>query len=158
MSLFETDNIKWQYHELIKTLIALSLPAEKQREVYGVGLVGDEMLEDFYSYYVLIKNSLIEREFVTYDSEQLLNQIDLFTDKLSEDKDEDFWDELEKYEEWQELRTMAKNALVSLGMDNYGLKVKHENDVDKKNNIVVQKTTVKLIEKNKVRCPNILYY
>jgi hypothetical protein len=148
MSLFETDNIKWQYHELIKTLIALSLPAEKQREVYGIGLVGDEMLEDFYSYYVLIKNSLIEREFVTSESERILNKIDSFTDQLSEEKDEDFWDELEEHEEWEELRTLAKSALISLGMDNYGLKVKHENDVDKRNNIVTQKTTIDLIEKD----------
>ena len=147
MSLFETDNIKWQFQELIKTLIALSLPAEKQIEIYGIGLAGDEMLEDFHSYYVLIKSSLIERGFVTSDAEQILNQIDSFTDKLSDEKEEDFWDELDIHEEWQELRTMAKNALISIGMDKYGIKVKHENDVDKKNNIVTQKTTVELIEK-----------
>ena len=147
MSLFETNNIKWQFQELIKTLIALPLSAEKQREIYGIGLAGDEMLEDFNSYYVLIKNRLIERGFVTSDTVEILNQIDSFSGKLSDEKEEVFWEELDIHKEWQELRTMAKNALTSLSMDNYGLKVKHENEVDKKNNVVVQKTTMELIDK-----------
>lgn len=46
------------------------------------------------------------------------------------------------------MRKMAKSALITLGMDNYGLKVKHENDLDKSHNIVAQKTTIDLIKKD----------
>ncbi len=118
MNLFETDNVKWQFQELLRTLNAFSLPAEKQREVCGVGLAGEEMVEDFYIYYVLNKPNLHERGFINTDSEQLLNQIDSFIEMLSEDKEEEFWGELEVHEEWNILRKMAKRALVSLGMNN----------------------------------------
>ncbi len=147
MNLFEKDNIRWQFNELIKTLIAISLPADKQRQIYGIGLVGDEMVEDFYTYFTLIKDSLIERGFINQSAQTILDQIDNYTDVLSNEKNEDFWDEIEIHEEWEKLRTMAKEALINLEKENLGLKVNHDNKMDKKDNIIVQRTTIELTDK-----------
>ena len=51
--LLETDNLIWQFEELIKTLIAMSMPYISQKLFYGIGVAATEMVEDFYSYYIL---------------------------------------------------------------------------------------------------------
>lgn len=52
-NLFKTDNLLWQFEELIKTLITMSVPFDSQKEFYGIGVTSDEILENFYSYYAL---------------------------------------------------------------------------------------------------------
>jgi len=43
--------MQYHYEELIKTLIILSSPSEKQIEMMGHGCVGDEMLMEFEWHY-----------------------------------------------------------------------------------------------------------
>lgn len=146
--LFETDNLLWQFEEMIKTLIALSLSLDEQVSFYGVGATADEMLEDFYSFYVLNKNRFLERELINEDSKKKLDDIDSLTDKWTEEKDKEFWFEMGKYQkEWDILREKAKSVLKSLKKDNLTIYVKHENELDDEENIIIQRTKTELKEK-----------
>jgi len=146
--LFKTDNLKWQFEELLKTLIAMKSPLKEQENFYGIGATADEILEDFNSYYTLNKNRFIERQFIDNDSKNLLDQIDNLTDKWTKEKDEDFWFEMEKYDsEWNELRQKAKLTLEMMNRDNLIAVVNQENEFDKNGNILSQKTNIKLKEK-----------
>ena len=146
--LFETDNLLWQFEEMIKTLIALTLPVDEQVNYYGVGATADEMLEDFYSFYVLNKARFLERELITEESKKQLDAIDSLTDKWTEEKDEGFWFELEKHQDdWNILRKKAQVILKLLNKDNLTVEVKHENELDAKGNIIIQSTKTELKEK-----------
>ncbi len=146
--LFETDNLMWQFEELIKTLIAMSMPYEGQKNFYGYGVTTDEMLEDFYSYYTLNKKRLVERELINNETRSLLDDIDSLTDKWSSEKEEDFWFEMEKYQsEWDILRKKAKLTLIKMNKNDLTVEVNHENEYDKQGNLVSQKTKIELKEK-----------
>ncbi len=124
--LFDTDNLMWQFEELIKTLIAMSMPLEDQINFYGIGATADEMLEDFYTYYTLNKVQFIERELINNESKKHLDDIDSLTDKWSLEKDEEFWFEMEKHQkDWDILRKKAKSVLKVLNKDDLTVDVKH---------------------------------
>lgn len=148
MSLFEQDKIRWQFNELIKTLITISLSADKQRQIIGIGWAGDEMMDDFYTYYTLIRDNLLERGFIKNQAIILLDQLDKFTDQLSKEKHEDFWNEIEAHSEWEQLRGIAKAILLVMNLEELGLKVKHENEVDENNAVIAQKTFIELVDKH----------
>ena len=113
--LFETDNLLWQFEEMIKTLIALTLPLDEQINFYGVGATADEMLEDFYSFYVLNKDRFLKRELITAEAKKQLDDIDSLTDKWTEEKDDVFWFEMEKHQDdWNILREKSKSVLKLL--------------------------------------------
>ena len=121
---------------------------KEQENFYGIGATADEMLEDFNSYYTLNKTRLLERKLINRESKGLLDQIDNLTDKWTNEKDEDFWFEMEKYDaEWNELRQKAKLTLEMMNRGNLIAVVNHENEFDKNGNITSQKTNVKLEEK-----------
>jgi len=146
--LFETDNLLWLFEEMIKNLIALTLPLDEQINFYGVGATADEMLEDFYSFYVLNKDRFLERELITEESKKQLDDIDSLTDKWTEEKDQEFWFEMEKHQgDWDILREKAKVVLKLLNKDSLTVEIKHENELDGKGNIVIQRTKSELKEK-----------
>ena len=146
--LFESDNLRWQFEELIKTLIAMSMPYDGQREYYGIGNIASEMLEDFYSYYTLNKERFVERKLISKESKNSLDDIDLLTNKWSSEKEEGFWFEIEKHkEDWDILREKAKLTLKILDKNNLTVDVKHENEFDKMGNVILQKTKIELKEK-----------
>ncbi len=146
--LSETDNLTWQFEELIKTLIAMSMPYEGQKNFYGYGVTADEMLEDFYSYYTLNKGRYTECALIDNETKNLLDDIDSMTDKWSSEKNEDFWFEMEKYQsEWDILRKKAELTLFKMNMSNLTVEVNHENEFDKQGNLVSQRTKTELKEK-----------
>lgn len=147
MNLAEDDNLEWQFDELLKTLIAMSLPSDEQKIVYGIGATADEMLNDYYSFYTLIKERLSEEKFINPKSEALLDEIDDFTNKLSNEKDEEFWYQMDRQEEWELLRQMSKSALKALNKENLKIEVSHEIEHDKYGKATSQRTQVKLIGK-----------
>lgn len=55
----EKETVYWKFNELIKLLITLSLPSNKQKEIMGYGAVTDEMAIDFETYYTLSFQSYI---------------------------------------------------------------------------------------------------
>ena len=146
--LFESDNLMWQFEELIKTLIAMSMPFDGQKVFYGIGVTSEEMLEDFYSYYTLNKERFVERKLINTQSKKHLDEIDSLTDKWSNEKEEEFWFEMEKHhKEWDILREKAKLTLKILDKNNLTVDVKHENEFDKMGNVILQKTKIELKEK-----------
>jgi len=147
-SLFETDNLMWQFEELVKTLIAMSMPLEFQKNYYGIGVASDEMAGDFYSYYTLNKSRYKKRGLIIIETKELLDNIEKFLESWSNEKDEEFWYEMDKHEvEWDLLRSKAKNTLNNMNKSNLTIEVNHENEYDKNGNVVSQKTKTKLIEK-----------
>lgn len=146
--LVETGNLVWQFEELIKTLIAMSMSFEEQKEYYGIGTIADEMLEDFYSYYTLNKARFIKQDLINNESKNLLDDIDALTDKWSSEKKESFWFEMEKHQkEWNILREKAKLTLTKLNKNNLTVDLKHKNEFDEKGNIILQRTEISLKEK-----------
>jgi len=139
------ENINWQFEELVKTLIIMTLPLVEQKEAYGIGILADEMLEDFYTFYTLNKTRLQQSKLIKKEAIMLLNEIDSLTDKWSDEKEEAFFLDMEQYDqEWDSLRELAGDALNQLGMKGAGIKVKHENEVNDKGQIIVQKTKIEL--------------
>jgi hypothetical protein len=144
----EADNLLWQFEELIKTLIAMTLPLEEQVNFYGIGATADEMLIDFDTYFTLNKLEFIERGVINDESKRLLDDIDSLTDRWSSEKEESFWFEMEKHQnEWDILREKAKAALTKMNKSNFTVDVTHKNEFDRERNLVVQTTKVKLKEK-----------
>lgn len=146
--LFKTDNLLWQFEEMIKTLIAFTLPLDAQINFYGEGVTADEMLEDFYSFYVINKERFLKRELINEEAKKQLDDIDTLTDKWTEEKGDKFWFEMEKYQDdWNILREKSKAALKFLNKDKLIIEVKHENELYEKGNIVIQRTKTELKEK-----------
>ncbi|MFY0675261.1 MAG: hypothetical protein JXQ87_17835 [Bacteroidia bacterium] len=146
--LFETDNLMWQFEELIKTLIAMSMSLNDQKNYYGFGVTADEMLEDFFTYYTLNKERFVERELINEECKTLLDDIDSLTNLWSSEKEEDFWFEMENYEDdWNTLREKAKLTLTKMNKNNLTVDINHENKFDKSGKLVVQKTKIELVEK-----------
>jgi len=144
--LCETDNLLWQFNELIKNLISMSMPLEKQVDFYGLGAIADEMFEDFYSYYTLNKSRFFDEELITEEIQNSLDAIDSLTNKWTSEKNEDFWFEMAKYEdEWNILREMATYTLKKMELDNLTAEIKHDNKTEN-GQIVSQKTKINLIE------------
>jgi len=145
--LYKTNNLLWQFNELIKNLISMSMPLEKQIDFYGLGVTADEMLEDFNSYYSLNKSRFFEKGLINEEIKASLEDIDNLTDKWTSEKDEDFWFEMEKHEnDWNILREMAKSTLKKMELDNLTVMVKHENETEN-GKIIVQNTKIDLTEK-----------
>lgn len=143
--LFEKDNLKWQFEQLLKTLIAMKSAFHEQKTFYGFGATADEMLEDFNSYYTLNKIRFLERELIHNESKDLLDQIDNLMGTWIDEKDENFWLEMEKYNtEWNELRDKAKQTLKIMNKDDLIAVVNHKNIFDKEGNILSQVTNVEL--------------
>ena len=146
--LFESDNLMWQFQELIKTLIAMSMPYEGQKEFYGIGATADEMLEDFYSYCTLNKVRFVERKLINKGSKKRLDDIDFLTDKWSSEKEEGFWFEMENHkEDWDILREKAKLTLKILDKSNLTVDVNHESEFDDNGDVISQRTKIELKEK-----------
>ncbi len=143
--MFEMDNLQWQFEELIKTLIAMTLSLEEQENFYGMGATADEMLQDFYSYYTRNKSDFLHKNLINKESKELLEDLDTLIDKWSDEKGEDFWVEMQSNEiEWDILRQKARLTLRAMKKDNLTVEVNHQNEVDKEGNIVSQRTQTEL--------------
>jgi|SRR6185312_13398727 len=112
------DNALWQFRELIINLITLSSDFDQQRKIIGPWAVADEMAEDFYSYYTLVKNVYIEYGLLNNEQLKGLDQLDKFLEIKSGTLD-DFWDDgkLESNGDWKVVRGMATGILKKLNMD-----------------------------------------
>ncbi|MEO1628710.1 MAG: hypothetical protein AAFV25_26415, partial [Bacteroidota bacterium] len=144
----EADNLPQQFDELIKTLIVMSLPLEKQREFYGLGVIADEMMLDFESHYTLNKDRFAQTEWINEAAKKQLDEIDALTEAWSAEKEEDFWFDMEKHpSDWDVLRQKASRALTLLEKDHLTVDIKRENRLDENGNIMVEHTIINLIEK-----------
>lgn len=154
--LYKTFNIRTAYttslicyEELIKSLIALSSNAEKQKEIIGYGQVAQELVEDFYHYYSNCREQYLMENLIT--KEQDLN-LGLLEKLFKEQKDQSFWDDdnLGTNIQWQEVRKIASENLKILGKSDFTIEVKrtHNNTMSPEGkSLTIENTKIILVKK-----------
>ncbi len=148
----EDNLVCWKFGELIKTLVTLSSSADRQIEIMGAGIVTDEMAEDFNTYFTLSYRQFIDNKLLDEITINKLNYLDNFLDLRSGDKDPDFWDDttLLTNNDWQNVRTQAKEILTMLGFENLDIDFERTEKYEKSNEgqkLLMQTTRTRLIRK-----------
>lgn len=140
-------NSDWQFEQLITTLIALKSKPNVQREIYGIGNTEDEMAIEFDSYFTQIRNLLLKLDYIDDKADKKLVQLHEFLEFKSNQEDKSFWIELETHKDWDKIRTMAEQILLTMGKENLIVEVAHDNSYNSRNEIISQITNTKLIER-----------
>jgi hypothetical protein len=148
----EENLVLWKFGELIKTLITLSSNAERQIEIMGVGVVTDEMAEDFNMYFTLSYKQFVENKFLNETSLNKLNYLENFLNQHSYDKNPEFWDDtiLPTNYDWQTIRILAKEILTLLRFDDLDIEFERTEKYEKSNEgqkLLMQTTRTRLIKK-----------
>ena len=148
----ENQLLEWQFDELVKTLIVLSYPADKQIEAMGLGQVADEMALDFENYYSNLYPEYIQRKWITTDQKIALDKLDQFLRKKSGKKNFTFWEnsQLSIHPDWEKIRKMAKEILILLHKDHLTVEVTIKNETIKDENgeeLTIQQIITNLINK-----------
>lgn len=142
----DIENLNDQFNELIKTLIALSSAANRQRAIYGEAPPGDEMAEDFNSYFTRNKSLLLDKGLIDQEAFDLLGTLARFMDVKSAENDLEFWDDLEQHKDWEMIRELARLCLVKLGKEKYRLQVEHQYGRDDNGRVTSQVTKAELLK------------
>lgn len=141
----DKEIIQYHFDELLKTLIILSSPAEKQKYIMGFGNVGEDMLVDFDSHFNgVMANHYVETGFLSINEVKRLEEYDSFLDKKCNGQTTDVFinfDELKNNLVWKEIRTETFKLLKYLTKDNLDIEVTRE--IDKN----IEWTKTKLIKK-----------
>ncbi len=138
------------FKELIKAIISLSLPADKQREIHGHGFAGEEMLQGFRSLFLPFRDLYQNYDIVDDGQLPFLDSLHTLLEEKVKMEPEEFWDKLETASEWNRIRNTAIETLSALGKGHLTLKITQMNvSVPSKSgrDITVQQTTTELIEK-----------
>lgn len=150
----EENVVLWNYWEFVKTLVTLSIPAIKQKEILGYGEVADEMAIDFETYYTLNIEKYKTHQLLNSNHESKLNILDKFLDDRSGNKMPEFWNNnvLDSHPDWEKVREMAKDILSSLNFQN--LRIEFERSLKKSTPkegepLIIQGTKTLLIKENK---------
>ncbi len=149
----ETNQVKWNYWEFLKTLVTLSSPADKQKEIIGFGAVADEMAIDFDSYYTLNFQRYLDHKLLTENQVNKLNSLDIFFNDRSGDKMPEFWDDdlLDSNPEWKKVRKTAQEILAELGYENLTIEIERTRESSKSNKgepLIIEMTKTRLKNKN----------
>ena len=148
------DNlVRWNFGELIKTLITLASDAKRQVEIIGIGAICDEMAQDFDTYFTSSYRSYLDGNLLTLKQVEKLNELDAFFDERSGEKAPDFWDDfsLGINTDWEMVREKALDILNSLGMQDLILEFDREEKyemTDKGRQIVMQTTKTRLVRQS----------
>jgi hypothetical protein len=147
----EENSVCHEFSELLKTLITLSSPHEKQVEIMGYGSVADEMATDFETYYSLSYQSYLNYKLLTFEQKQALDGLDKYLEERSGEKNPEFWDDsqLGINPEWEEVRKKAKEILKLLNRDDLAIEFERKEDVDATGNVVIQATKSRLVNKER---------
>lgn len=142
----DKEIIQYHFDELLKTLIILSSPAEKQKYIMGFGNVGEDMLVDFDSHFNGdMGNHYVETGLLSVNQVKKLEEYDRFIDKKCKGQTTDVFtnfDELKNNSIWEEIRTETDILLKYLTKDKMDIEVKRKMDKN------IEWTKTKLI-KNK---------
>lgn len=148
-----SEELKWNYTEMLKVLIALSLEAEEQFNAYGDGPIGEEMALDFSNLYDDHRDGFLEEGLLNEEQVVALDALLDFFVERSGPQNEDFWLDvrmLSVHPDWVKVRKLAKDCLVVMGKDHLGIHVTIENS-DSVNNegeeIVVQMIFTEIYDK-----------
>ncbi|MGE5329840.1 MAG: hypothetical protein ACM3UU_12100 [Ignavibacteriales bacterium] len=143
----DEELLKYYYEELIMSLITMSLPAEEQKDIIGIGCLGDEMLNDFDDFYRMRRQTYIDNK--VFDGRQLkiLDEFNEFLDKFNGQNEDFYWDieELKNNPLWAALREEAKKVVTNVFGKNYKIEIQRENKLEN-GRVVLEHTKRKLIE------------
>ncbi|HHY72089.1 MAG TPA: hypothetical protein GX497_02450 [Bacillus bacterium] len=141
----DKEIIQYHFDELLKTLIILSSPAEKQKDIMGFGNVGEDMLVDFESHFNgVIANHYVETGFLSANEIKKLEEYDRFLDKKCNGQVIEVFtnfDKLKNNSVWEEIRTETFKLLKYISKDNLDIEITRE--IDKN----LEWTITKLIKK-----------
>jgi hypothetical protein len=122
---------KYFYEKLIMSLITMSLPAEEQKYMIGIGCTGDEILEDFSNFYVERRQFYIDNKVLTNKQIGMFDEFDRLLDKYGE-HDEDFYGDIEQLKNnplWEELRVQAKIVITQVFGKKFKIDIKRKNEL-----------------------------
>jgi len=136
----------YKFDELLKTLITLSSPAERQIEICGIGCPGDEMANDFDSYYTHCRKLYAEQGLMAPTQFEAMDDLDRYLESRSGQNYSGFWEDtasLFSHPDWEEIRSLARSCLRSLGKSHLDLEVFHETEETQGRNgttLLIQRT------------------
>lgn len=146
----DRKQVESYFQELIKAIISLSLPAEKQREIHGFGFAGEEMVQEFRNLFLPFKDLYHEHRIVNDGQMPFLETLNTLLEEKAASEPEEFWDQLESAGEWNRIRNMAIESLSALGKGHLTLNItKMSVSVPTKSgrDVTIQQTTTELVEK-----------
>jgi len=143
------DITKYWCEELIMSIITLASPAEKQIEIIGIGITGDEMLIDFDSSLTWVKDNYVNNGYFSEKNIKKLNEFDKYLDEVIKGQKEDFFvdnNELINNPIWEEIREKAKALLKDLEMSNLDITLDRTiSELDNNDRIIIENTKRTLI-------------
>ncbi|KOR90383.1 hypothetical protein [Paenibacillus solani] len=138
----EQEFIQYHFEELIKTIITLSSPADRQIYIIDIGHTGDEMVIDFDTHYKDLLVYYLNTGLLTSEQAKSLKRYDDFLNqKCAGQPVEFFLDRLELKTNniWEEIRNESKKLLKTLDKEDLVLEVWREVNGD------IEHTKTKLI-------------
>lgn len=116
------------YEELIMSIITMSLPAERQKEVIGVGCVGDEILEDFDNFYCMRREIYMDHDIFSEKQLQMLDEFNTYLDKFNGLNEDFYWNiqELKNNPLWEELRIESEKILKNVFGEKYRIELQRK--------------------------------
>ena len=131
------------------SIITLASPAEKQIEIIGIGITGDEMLIDFDSSLTWVKDNYVNNGYFSEKNIKKLNEFDKYLDEVIKGQKEDFFvdnNELINNPIWEEIREKAKALLKDLEMSNLDITLDRTiSELDNNDRIIIENTKRTLI-------------
>lgn len=141
------DYLKYNFEELLKVLVILSLDADTQLKACGIGSAEDELAIDLDNYYTRNRAAFIKGGYLSEDVAKEIDDLNLYFDKRSGNDDHGFWSEIETHEGWRVVRERAKLILVKMGKPNLSVRIDVENDYGLvSGEIVSQQIKIELVD------------
>lgn len=138
--------VKYFYEELIMSLITMSLSAEEQKYMIGIGCTGDEILEGFSNFYIERRQFYLGKEVFNDKQIEILDKFEKFLHKYN-GRDEDFYwnfEQLRSNPLWEELREQSKIVISQVFGKKYRIEIEREDEFV--NGKTIEHTRRKLIE------------
>lgn len=145
----EENQILWNYCELVKHLVILSIPAEEQKEIMGYGTVTEEMAIDFDCSFAPYSQNYVDKQLLTEEQQRMLELLNTFFDDRTGNGRPGFWDDdcLGSHPDWDKVREMAKDILTEMGYDNLILDLERTIEKTQSNKgepLVIETTMIRL--------------
>ncbi len=144
----EINSLNFNFWEFMKNLVVLASPAERQKEIFGpIADVVEEMALDFEFCFTFQYQRYLDKGLLTRDQVSELKVLDRFFEERGGEKMPAFWDNelLGSHPDWQEVRRMAQNILVSMKQEDLVIELtKRQYDYDSGDSLMTETTQIRL--------------
>lgn len=103
-----------RFDQLLITLIGLKSPYKKQREMYGIGHLEEELVDDFELNYTRNRKEFIKFDYLKEEEVLELDTIEQIFEEKTEENNPDFWEGINFHSEWEKIRLLAMRVLSLL--------------------------------------------